>query len=56
MESNLQNDDNEATPFYIVLSQSTYGVIEHRTVEGRKMFEKSIAKMGEDQFDSTAED
>ena len=31
-------------------------MIDYRTVEGRKPLEKSIAKLGEDQFDSTAED
>ena len=53
MENNLQN---EATPFYLAPAQSIYGVIDYRTVEGRKLFEKSIAKLVEDQFDSTAED
>ena len=31
-------------------------IFTNRTVEGRKLFEKSIAKIREDQFDSIEED
>ena len=56
MESKLQNDDDEVATFYLAPAQPTWGVIDYRTVERRKPLEKSIAKLGEDQFDSTAED
>ena len=56
MESNLQNDDDEVATFYLAPAQPTCKVIDYRTVEGRKLLEKFIAKLGEDQFDSTAED
>ena len=45
MENNLQNVDNEAAPFYLALAQSTCRVIDWRTVEWRKIFENSIAKL-----------
>ena len=56
MKNNLQNDQNEGTPFYLAPAQSIYGVIDYRKVEGRKLFEKSIAKLEVDQFDGKAGD